>query len=136
MILAASYGTVGDIEIAFTLISVIGIWFSAYNTREALEDLATVKSRSVGNGRLPLAQGGLQVEMARLVILIIFAAMGVAAMLLPERADELDAPWRYVVAGILFRWGLLTVAVLVMLQSAVNRNVRHYLRSHPPTQEV
>ena len=52
------------------------------------------------------------------------------AMLLPEAPDELDRPWRYVITGILFRWGLIIVAVLVMLQSAVNRNVRHYLRTH------
>lgn len=133
VLVAAYWGRISDIEIAFTLISLGGLWFSFYNLRDAYWDRRAIEGER--NGRAAIAQVAMRVEIARFVILLILASLGITAMTLREVPDVIDQPWNLVLIGILFRWGLIFVALLVLYQSVENRRLRQYLHTIP-TKEV
>lgn len=137
MMLAASYGTVGDIEILFTGVALVGFLFSALNIKDAVDDVQALTRAGLVNGRMPIAQTAVRVEFARLTIQAVFILIGALAMTIPESVDELDRPWNVVALGITFRWGLILAGALVMFQAIENRRLRQYLRSleRPPKGE-
>jgi hypothetical protein len=116
-LLAAQYGSISDIEIVWTLIAGIGLAFSIFNVREAFADRAALKLAGVKNGRKMIADEGLLQELARTVIQAIFLTIGLLAMTYPDPPDVSDRPWNLVLIGIVFRWGLIISASLIMLKS-------------------
>lgn len=133
-VLAAGYGTVSDIEIAWTLLAVIGGVFSVTNVRDALADLNATDHLRPLNGRRSIAVVGLKIEVTRLAMQLIFATIGVLAMLLDDQPPVSDLPWRVAAAGVMIRWGLIVVSALVLYQSIENRRLRQVLREHVATQ--
>lgn len=157
---AASYGSVEDIEIGWTLIAFVGICYSVLNVGEAWKDVkamyplrerngwfgrlherwCALSRYSPGkNGRLLIARAQFRVETARLLIQVIFFAAGITSMILPGVSDATDLPTRLLVAGIVIRWGLILASLLVTYQSIENRRLRVELRQHfsvlPKTKE-
>jgi hypothetical protein len=131
---AAGYGTVADIEIAWTLIAVFGAALSVTNVRDALADLRATGHLRALNGRRTIAVTGLKVEIARLSIQLIFTLIGLLAMLVDDPPPVTMLPWELAVLGIVFRWGLILSAVLVLYQSIENRRLRQILREHVATE--
>lgn len=128
---AAGYGTVSDIEVAWVLLNLAGILLSSYNVRGAwLDRQAATRLAPATNGRRRLARTQERVELARFAIQTILLVIGVGAMLLPD-AMARDLPTRYVVYGAVFRWGMISVAVLVAYQSWENFALRRYLDQQP-----
>lgn len=114
--LAVSYGTVSDIEILWTLIALGGMGFGVYNIRDAWLDRKAIISKGTRNGRRRIATFAVRGEAARTYMQTIFALIGVLAMLLPE-APTPGLPIKLVIFGAVFRWGLITVALVCLLKS-------------------
>lgn len=127
--IAANYGSIADIEIVWTLVAVAGAGFSLFNVNDAIKDVRYARD-TPGNGSRIVAWASLRVESARLVIQLIYALIGVFAMLLPEIPDQLDQPWDQVAIGAAIRWGLLLSGALIFYQSVENRRMR-VLLLHP-----
>lgn len=123
--LAAAYGTISDIELVWTLIASIGAFYSLWNLREAIVDLRALGK--IGNGRRLVAWTTLQSEIARLLVQLIFIAIGIGAMLLPD-ASQRDLPTRYVLYGALIRWGLIVASLLILYKSYLAHRVRKTLK--------
>lgn len=124
--IAASYGTVSDIEVVWTAIATAGVVFSFYNLRASLQDLRAIVNLT--NGRRVVAKTQMKLEVSRVIIQCIFIAIGILAMLVPEAPDQLDQPLRYILLGLIFRWGLIISAFLVTYQSYINLRARQDLR--------
>lgn len=126
-LLAAQYGTVSDIEIVWTLIAACGLVFAIFNLNEAFKDWRELGPRL--NGLRQIASLSLKLEATRVVIQSIFVAIGLMAMTLKDPPDQLDLPWRVVAVTAMFRWGLVTSALLVMYQSFANFQARRVMRA-------
>lgn len=127
-LLFASYGTVGDIEILFTVLALVGVVFSLINTIEAIRDWGAVRRAGIGNGRRMLAWTSALAEGIRLIIQSIFATLGILAMFIPEPPPQLHQPLLLVVFGAVFRWGLILSSALLMVKSVMGHITRQHLR--------
>ncbi len=127
------YGPVADIEIAWTVIAVIGGFFSAFNLRDAIRDLDALGGQR--NGRRLIAEVQIRLEAARLTIQAIFATIGVIAMFLPDPPPISELPPSQAAATVVIRWGLIVASSLVMFQSIENRRLRQALHEQYPAAE-
>lgn len=122
MLIAASYGTVEDIEIFWVAISLIGFIFSCFGSLDAWKDYQFLRDNGVTNGRILIAKGLIVSELGRAYIQLVFCIIGTAAMFLP------NAPFDVVdiraLVGIFIRWGLLTCAIVIMIKSIYAWHVR------------
>lgn len=135
--IAASYGSVSDIELVWTLIAVVGFGLSTFNVRASLRDCRWLRE-TLGdrNGRWNIAWTQFKLEASRAFCQIVFFTIGVLAMLIPD-APTAHQPLRYVLLGAFFRWGLIAVSTLVTWQSWLNYRLRStlnevYSRPAPP----
>jgi hypothetical protein len=122
--IAASYGSVSDIEVVWTMIATIGLVYAALNLRSAFLDM-----RALGgfrNGRYVIATTSVKLELTRIIIQSVFATIGIFAMTLPDVPQD-SLPTKLVIFGAIFRWGLIICAVCVAYQSFVNHQVRKAL---------
>lgn len=127
-ILAAHFGTVSDIEFAWTLIATIGAGFSLYNLKEAFKDYRVLSFINKKNGRGAIARLTLKSESARLTIQLIFFTIGFLAMLVPEGPSTIPgAPLQVVLLGLVFRWGIIVSSILITLKSYWAYQVRKEL---------
>lgn len=137
--IAAQYGNVSDIEVVWTLIALAGFALSIYNVRHAQRDRVWLRNLHADpNGRGKIATTQLCLELARGVVQVIFAAIGVLAMLVPD-APPTHLPLAYVLLGAFFRWGMIVSSTLITWQSYLNYRLRVTLAeiySRPqPTEE-
>jgi len=130
-VVAAQYGTVSDIEIVWTLIAAFGLCFALFNLFDAYRDWKALTGRL--NGLRAIAVLSLKLEGTRVAIQSIFVTIGVLAMTMKDPPSSLSLPWKQVVIGAVFRWGLVISATLVMYQSYVNFEARRYLRAYGQT---
>jgi hypothetical protein len=119
-LLAATYGSVEDIEVIFTLIAFGGLLFSLFNLRNAYCDWKLVKEK--GNPSGPRAVWGgfsLVSEAFRSTIQAIFTSLGILAMMVatPQLPPGYHLPMSQLLLRIDFRWGLLISALLLLFQS-------------------
>lgn len=126
----STYGTVSAIEIIWTAIALAGAVLATINVREAAKDLAALdEAPRIVNGRRAIADTALRVEVSRLLCQIIFAAIGVIAMLLPEGRSFSERPLKVALFSLFIQWGLMIAVVLITYQSLGWR----LLRSQLPT---
>lgn len=130
--LAAGYGPVADIEIAWTLIALSGVVLSVRNVREALDDLRATSE--ISNGRRPIAVTAMRVEVARLLIQIVFTLIGVLVMSIHDPYPASTLTWQQAAVDIAARWGLIICSLLVLYQSIENRRLRRFLRGPAATE--
>lgn len=116
-ILAAAYGSVSDIELIWTLIAVIGAFFSIYNLKEAFKDFKTLGFIDRKNGRGLIARATLKSEFARLIIQLIFITIGIFAMFITEVPLPPGTPFKIVAIGFVFRWGIIISSLLITFKS-------------------
>lgn len=121
--LAASYGSVEDIEILWTFISLVGLLFAAHNLREAGRDKEAVFSADIPNGRAKIAATAVKAETARVIKQSLFLIIGVLAMILPGM-DYSGLSFRIVLINILVRWGLILASALTTYQSYLSYRLR------------
>ncbi len=126
---AAQYWRISDIEIVWTLIASVGFVFSIYNFQDALGDYRAAST--IMNGRREVAILGLKMELCRMVIQAIFILIGLAAMTIADPPDQLARPWNLTLLSILFRWGMVISALLVLYMSYSNFRVRRILLHLP-----
>lgn len=120
--LAATYGTIEDIEILWTLLAMGGLGLASVLLYSAYGDYRAVKRQGIRNGRRVLAVLAVQTETLRAVIQAIFLAIGVAAMFVPSPVG--DRPHSAVVVGILIRWGLIVASVCLSYKSYLTWRAR------------
>jgi hypothetical protein len=126
MILGASYGSIEDIEILWTLIALVGLFFALFNLKESLVDRKSIKSLNITNGRAKIAKTGLKSEVARVIKQLIFLAIGVIAMSLPG-VEYHTLTWSQLLINIAIRWGLITASFLTTYQSYLYYKLRRDL---------
>jgi hypothetical protein len=124
MVLAASYGSVEDIEILWTLIAALGLSFSLYNLREAHKDKVAVEEAKIVNGRAKIAMAVFYSEITRAVKQAVFAVIGILAATLPASPSISGLPWKVVVASIIIKWGLILASALTAYQSYIAFQLR------------
>lgn len=111
--------TVGWLTGVWTLIGLVGALFAALNTVGAIHDLM-VAERYVNNRPYRLfAVAVAFTEAARLVVQLIFVAIGVLAMLLPPGGPPASAPEIVQLYILVFKWGLVLAAFLTASQTVV-----------------
>lgn len=125
--LGATYGTVEDIEVLWTVIALAGLVYSVINFGEAHKDLQVIKARSIHNGRRIIARAALWSEGFRAIIQAIFFLTGVTVLFLPSPPTSYHQPTAQVVAGILIRWGFIVSSVLLTAKAYLARRVRQLL---------
>lgn len=131
-----SYGTVSDIEIVWVGLASVGVGFTLYNMISAYKDMRYLMGLKLPpNGRRDLAVSTVLVEAMRLICLLIFIAIGIAAMTLPEIPPDLQIPTNQLVIGILIRWGLILASILIILQSILNAAIRRRSKVRIETRE-
>jgi hypothetical protein len=125
VIVGASYGTVSDIEIMWVTIAVFGLTFALLNFIDARKDVEALESLPAGgNGRGLVAKSQQWQDGIRMLIHVIFISIGLVAFTLPDPPDTLDKTSGAFIAGVLIRWGLILASSLLVVQSAIARNVR------------
>lgn len=123
MTVAAQYGTVGDIEIAWVFIATFGLGFALWNYRDAVIDCRALKNIGAYNGRMLLARAQKWQDGIRAVIHCIFILIGALAMFIPDnQISDISEPAFWI--SIAVRWGLLIGALLLVVQSVIARIVR------------
>lgn len=122
--LAAAYGTLSDIEVAWTVVALVGLIVTCFNLREAIKDYRFLQRNEIFNGRRLVARVALKTEMTRVYVQSVFLSIGIAAGFVPEAPSQLDQPWAILVIGFLVRWGLITAAILIAMQSVWLRRLR------------
>lgn len=123
--LAAQYGTVGDIEIMWVVCASIGFILATWNFIDATRDVSALKVIPTGaNGRMTLARAQQAQDGIRMMIHAIFILIGALAMTIPDNSDP-DPSSTSFWLGLAIRWGLLTGAVLLVIQSLIARFVRY-----------
>lgn len=127
-VLAAQYGSVSDIEIVWTLIALFGLGFAIWNFFDAVAGYRDLGARL--NGLRQTAVASIKLEATRVVIQTIFVLIGVLAMTLKDPSNSLHQPWRVLLLGAVFRWGLVISAGLVMYQSYINFEIRRLMRAY------
>lgn len=126
--IAAAYGSVSDIEIAWVLIALVGLAYSLFNVREALADIDWLETNKISNGRRQLAKYQLAAECLRSAVQLLFVTVGILAMFVPETPDMLALPTLQVVLGFLIRWGLITASIMLTIKSYLGKRVRDVLK--------
>lgn len=126
-VLAATYGTISDIELMWTLIALAGASFSVWNIKESRRDLAALRESKIGNGRYQIATQSLRAEIITFAIQLIHISIGIVAMTLREYPATLQEPLKLVIFRFLFTWGLIAVGTMLLLKSYWNYQLRRYL---------
>lgn len=124
--LSATYGSVSDIELVWTIISVVGLGFGAFNLKDALGDLKALNMAGIKNGRRIIAKFAIRQEILRMTMQAIFACIGILAMFLPEPPSE-PLTTKEAFVGFLIRWGLIVSATIVLTKSIDGYITRHRL---------
>lgn len=125
--LAATYGTVSDIEILWTVVGATGVLFSAFNLRDAWIDRKAVIAAGVRNGRRLIASFSVRSEAARLAIQSIFVTVGILAVFTPEPPNG-SLHGIQLATSIVARFGLVLSEILVLFKSIDAYIVRHLLQ--------
>lgn len=125
LIIGAQYGAIADIEVVWTAIAAVGLIFSIYNWRDAEADYKALGV--LANGRRAIAVLSIKMEITRTIIQGLFLAIGISAMFVPDAPDQLHRPTNVLILSVLFRWGLVISAILIMYQSIANYHVRKKL---------
>jgi hypothetical protein len=126
MLLAATYGTISDIEIAWVFIAIVGLFFSGWTCRESHKDVRALRASGIANGRMLIATTSRFQDAARVAIHSIFIVVGITAMFIPD-ADVSALPLPMLIAGVAIRWGLIIAALLLVSQSYVANRLRRTL---------
>lgn len=131
LIIAGTYGSgaVSDIEILWTLISLIGLLFSFYNIKESRQDLAVLRERHIRNGRWRIAVTALRAELGRAIIQGINVTIGIFAMTFPEPPSAAE-PLKVQVFRFIFQWGFILSSFILTLKSYWNFSLRRELIEH------
>jgi hypothetical protein len=126
MIIAAHYGNVEDIEILWTLIALVGLFFALFNLREASRDKEAIKSLGDTNGRIKIAKASFKSEITRVIKQTIFLFIGILAMTLPG-VEYTGIPLSQILINVAIRWGLITASFLTTYQSYIVYRLRRDL---------
>jgi hypothetical protein len=115
MLLAASYGTVEDIEVLWCLLAAAGLIFSIKNVRDSLGDLRAVDERRISNGRRVLAKLSVQTELIRAIIQAMFLVAGIAATTVASPPNT-ALPLKVVILSAFVRWCFIASSALLSLK--------------------
>lgn len=125
MFLAAAISTLSDIEALWIGVAAIGALVTAVNLVDSIQDKHSLTKKNIRNGRRLIANVTLLNESTRILIHLIFLAIGVLAATLPDAPSSIPATQQ--VISFLIRWGLITASVLLVTQSVSLRLMRRKL---------
>lgn len=115
-LVAATYGSVSDIEIVWTFIAFLGFIFAVHNWKEARKDLVALREANIKNGRVIVARGAYWSELGRMIVQGIFVSIGSISLSITSPPPG-QAPLIIDIATALVRWGLIVGAVILTSQS-------------------
>ena len=95
--------SVSWIELVWTMVSTVGLFFALVNLREVLADYRAVKDIVPRNGRHMLAKAAVRIEAQRVFSQVGYITIGICSMLLVS--DFTDPP-RTIIGAILIVLGL------------------------------
>lgn len=130
--IAATYGTVEDIEILWVILALVGLVYSAINVTEAAKDYRFVQERRIANGRRVLAWSHLVSESLRAGVLFIFLVIGVLAMFFASPPTG-QVPRNVTIAMAVTRWGLIASSAMLVLKTYIAKKARDQIRRGGPT---
>lgn len=105
------------IEVVWTALAVLGFLVAAINTAESIGDLAAVEELRITNGRRITAWFIVATECTRVLVQSVFILLGVLAMGLPGAPENVQVPADIRKFTLVFQWGLVFVASLIVAQS-------------------
>ena len=114
-------GNATPVELTWTILAVVGIWFSVVNAREAWIDYSALGGRQ--NGRRRIALDNIRGEGSRLTIYVLYLILGLVASWAPP--PEVQSNTAVIGSAIL----IFTEAVLVV-GSVLDRASRVYLMTY------
>lgn len=129
MILGASYGTISDIEVMWTLIAAVGLGFSVWNLLDAKGDMDYYKSQGIINGRMSVARTNVWTEVTRAMKQFIFLIIGFLAFFLADAPNSLDLPTATAMIRFIITWGIIFSSLLTTFQSYLTFRLRRQLKS-------
>jgi hypothetical protein len=127
--LGVAFGTVADVEILWTISAAIGAFFSIINIGWAYGDYKFLKHEEIVNGRFTIARAALWSEVCRFIIQVIFLAIGVFSMLLPQSPPEV-LPIKLRLFVFLFQWGMITSSILLTFKTILWSYTRKVVRNN------
>jgi len=135
-VLAAAYGSVSDIEILLVVVTTIGLLYGFYNIREMYRAWIILHRQGKTDhgphydARMVVAINGLRSEIARVLIQLWLVTLGVIAMTIPETPPYIHEPFKLVIFGFIFRWGIIGTSLLLSLKSYWGYQVRQRVNEH------
>lgn len=130
--IAAAYGPVSDVEIIWVVVAFVGLIYSLLNVQDSLGDRKFLDDNRITNGRRALAKYQLMAEILRAGMQLIFFAIGVAAMTLPEIHNSADLPTHELVIRVLLTYGLVASSIMLTIKSYLGFRVRNILTKGTP----
>jgi hypothetical protein len=127
IVFAAGYGTVSDIEILWTAIAAIGLFFALFSGSASLQDYKFLKDNHIFNGRRPLAKLGIFNELGRAYVQVIFLLLGIYSALQPEPPAQSLSSTQTIIQG-LIRWSFITAGAVVAAKSFATWHTLRKLR--------
>ena len=122
-----SFRNIQALELLWTIIGFIGLFFAVLNAKMATKTVKNVKRAGTSRKSLPYraARSIQTAELFRFIMQTINVAIGFAAFTLPP-GDLSEVPIKYQVSAELIRWGLIATATLTALQSINSYRLRRF----------
>lgn len=127
MFLAAVFSNLSGIEALWIGVAAIGAIITAINLFDSVQDKHSLTKKNIRNGRRLIANVTLLNESTRILIHLIFLAIGILAATLPNPPENANLPSTQQAISFLIRWGLITASVLLVTQSVSLRLMRRKL---------
>lgn len=123
--LGAAYGSVSDIEIVWSVLSLIGMLFAGGNFFYAHRNMVALERQGIVNGRHILARLFRATAAMRFSVQTIFLTIGVLAATSPELTTPV--PIHATITGAVIRWGLILASGILVFREIIEAAARKRL---------
>jgi hypothetical protein len=134
-LLAATYGTVSDIEIIFLCITTFGIIFSLanvknmWNDKQALLSVPEDERDDLYWAKVELANTAFTAELLRFFMQALLFTLAAFSATIAEPPSQIHLPLKLVLFGTIFRWGLTFVAGALAFTSYLTKKTRRVVQN-------
>lgn len=122
------WGNASIIEMIWTAIGVVGVWYAQHNIRDARKYIVALEK--LNGDKLPeheqlsiIAFGHFRNEILRMAVFAVICMVGVLAMITPSASGSMHVS----TTGLIVTFGLFTIGVLEIIKSALDKRQRQLL---------